>query len=66
MLSEWWLYRLMLALETYGGQSCILFALYLSTIGTSALHLQESDLMKQAFAAIIGFLTGNALARGRK
>jgi hypothetical protein len=56
----------MLALETYGGQSCILFGLYLTTLVTSAFHLEESDLTKQAFAAIIGFLTGNALARGRK
>jgi hypothetical protein len=65
-MSDWWLYRLMLVVETYGGQSCILFLLYLTTIATAALDIRETDLTKQAFAAMIGFLTGNALAKARR
>ncbi len=66
MPPDTWLFRLMLAIETYGGQTLLLFMLYVTTVITSALHIPESDLTKQAFAAIIGFLTGNALARAHK
>lgn len=50
------------AIETFGGQACLLFILYYSTLVSSALHIHDGDLTKQAFAAILGFLTGRSVA----
>lgn len=58
------LFRILAALETFGGQACLLFVLYYSTLAGSAFHVRNDDLTKQAFAAILGFLTGHTLGRG--
>lgn len=48
-------------LESFGGQALLLFAVFGVTVVNSVLRIPETDLMKQAFAAIIGFLTARAL-----
>jgi hypothetical protein len=58
-----WLKNLFEALETTGGQMVCLFLLFYSTMIPAFAQIQESDLMKQAFAGILGFIVRGSVAQ---
>lgn len=57
-----WLHDGFDALHSPGGQLLALFLLWYSTYAVAFYHIPETDLQKQAFAAVLAYMTGRASA----